>query len=243
MNTVVIGAKSPSVSRVWRTLADRTQVRQFGFAESPAACNCKIMSAVPQINPVGQYHFRTPSPGGQQVSSNTLLPTSFSGLARADNSALCLRFYAAPAEFFSSRRVCAHFSSMRSERLTPRGVGLLISYTSKGKKSWRSNQFFSRQLRRLALRPAVKRSRSARSSVVLSAQVPVPSRAAASWAVPQSALRATFLPASWKASTADALTLCASSNQKICKRRRAARHGGVLPCPPNSSEAPCSKNF
>ncbi len=239
MSTTVIGAKPPEYSRIWRNLADRPQFRKIRYAGSAGACNGGIVSAVPQNNPVGQYHFRTPSPGGQQVFPNTLLPTFFSGMPRRSFTVRRQR----RAVLCSFRQDRAHFGRAVSERLTLCEVEVSRPHTSKGKKSWLSNQLFSRLLQHLALPPVVTRLQSARSSVVQSAQAPVQSQAAASLAVLQSVLRATCLPASWTSSTADPLTPHASSNQTFCERRRASLRGGVLRITSNSSEAPCSKSF
>lgn len=243
MIPTVIGAKPPRYSRIWRRLAEKPLVSKSRYTVCDTACDGFITSAVPQNYPVDQYHFRTPSPGGQQMHSSTLLPASFSCFTLAAR-ALSSRLHSElQAVFRPSRRDCAHPLRAEREQLTGAYVGVFVTHTSKGKKTWVSSQSYLRQLRPSALRPAVIPWPNAPSLAERSAQVQVPSPAAASSAAQPSGRQATYLPANWKASTADRLTRTESRQTTHHERRRALPHGGVLHFNSNSSEAQCSQSF
>ncbi len=65
-------------SRMRRNSAYFCLCEKVGLALCIAACKRDFTVAVPQFYPVTVYHFRTPSPGGQQPFHNDMLPAFFS---------------------------------------------------------------------------------------------------------------------------------------------------------------------
>lgn len=222
----MIGAKPPENSRIWRNSAETLGVPKQSYARGAALCDALSVRAVPQSKSVCMYHFRTPSPGGQQAFSKTLLPAFFCA--------------GTPADICPTRQFGAHLTSRASSRLTFAPLCLSTRKTSKGKRPWALNLSRLHALRHWALPPAVTPWANRPSSAVRSARVRRLLPAAASQPASRLAQQATFWRASSTSPTADARALQQTTSQE---RRRALWHGGVLHFLPNSSEGPCSKSF
>ena len=77
-----IGAFSPLYSRIWRNPAHSRLPQFWRLDGSEKECNRVDTRALPQVICVFVYHFRTPSPGGQQISQDVVLPAFFSSCHR-----------------------------------------------------------------------------------------------------------------------------------------------------------------
>ena len=222
----MIGTKSPAYSRIWRKLAEIAGRPNPSYAAGDVLCDAFLVPSDPQNKSGRMYHFRTPSPGGQQIFSNFLLPAFFCAGTRAD---IC-----------PTRQFGAHLTPRVSSRLTFATLRLSTRKTSKGKKTWALNQSRLHALHHLALRPVVTPWANRLSSAALSVQVRRPLPVAALQLALRLVQRATFWRASSTSPTADAPAFQHLISQNS---RRALRHGGCLHFLPKSSEGPCSKSF
>ena len=226
----MIGAKLPADSRIWRKMAETEGGQKLFYAASAVPCDLGQVLSVPQNTSEGTHHFRTPSPGGQQLYSNTLLPALFSPRARVD----------ARAELRPFRQISAHLAGACRQSFMFAQVRLSTRKTSKGKKSWALNTSRLRASQHLAFRPAETPWPNKRSSVARLAQVRLQSPAAASQLALRSGQLATSSPVSSTSPTADA---GAFQHLTSSIDRRALLRGGFSRFLPNSSEGPCSKSF
>ncbi len=234
-----IGAKSPFETPIWRNPAYSRLAGTLGFASSESSCDGQYIAAVPQVYPAVKYHFRTPSPGGQQSFSNVLLPAFFSWL-RA--SAAARRTDIGPSQY-AHRREGAHRARPCREQLIFKRVCLGKKKTSKGINPWRSNHSSSRLLQFLDLPRAATPLASRLLSAVASA-LSVPQRLAATpLRVRPLALVPTFCTATGIPADADPLTRAGRVSIYTTQRRQACQLGGVFRAKHKSSEAPCSRSF
>jgi hypothetical protein len=145
---LAIGAKSPGDSRIWRNLAHCCRSGNLGLARDSDSCNRLRAKAVPQKYSADVYHFRTPSPSGQQMSQDILLPTFFS-------RPVALIYRRRHAQKNGHEPIGAHCLSRHLERLFFSTVELRTSKHNKGTQSCLSNQSFSPLSHPSALLPAV----------------------------------------------------------------------------------------
>ena len=80
---LAIGMNSPLDSRIWRILAHSRLCRFPRLERAEKECNRSHAAALPQVFCVSVYHFRTPSPGGQQSSKGVLLSAFFVPFGRS----------------------------------------------------------------------------------------------------------------------------------------------------------------
>ena len=73
----IISAFPPPDSRIWRNPAHIGLVNTPVFVALQSLCKRYCTESLPQVFCGSVYHFRTPSPGGQQMSQDVVLPTSF----------------------------------------------------------------------------------------------------------------------------------------------------------------------
>ncbi len=73
----LIGKDSPEYSRLWRNLAHFSYARSGGYAYTQRVCQFLFTGSAPQNLADPEYHFRTPSPGGQRPSFRGLLLAIF----------------------------------------------------------------------------------------------------------------------------------------------------------------------
>ncbi len=72
-----IGTFLPESSRMWRNPAHFSGALKRGFAWLTCACQRDVTASASPSPAGAEYHFRTPSPGGQQTPIGALLPVSF----------------------------------------------------------------------------------------------------------------------------------------------------------------------
>ena len=226
----MIGAKLPPYSRIWRKLAEMPSLLKRHYAHSGQPCEAALVSSVPQNLSAGMYHFRTPSPGGQQSFSNTLLPAFFRACSP----------FAEQADLCPTRQIGAHLTLRVSRRLTFDWLRLSTKKTSKGKTLRALVPSCLHALQHLDLRHVATLLANRPSSVAQWAQARPLLPVAALQPALRSALQETSLRVSSTSWAANARTSHHLTSQN---RRRASPHGGVLHFLHNSSEAPCSKSF
>lgn len=226
-----IGTFLPANSRMWRNPAHLSEAAQLGFASVTRSCQPEITASAPP-SPAGVvYHFRTPSPGGQQTPRGALLPVFF-----------CLTSRVCPVRGGDHRRNRAQAHRLASDCLTARVTAPTLCPTTKGCDPCQSNPLPSYAQQPLALRPAETRLANKPSSAVPSVQVPQPSPAAALSLVPPLGPRATsFTVKPIPAAAGNSLRL--TRIQSIPTQHRSAnRRGGVLRLSVPTREASCSKS-
>ncbi len=76
-NRVILGAFPPPNSRYWRIPAHSRLAGGMPFVCREKACERDLTEPLPQVICGAVYHFRTPSPGGQRISQDVMLPTFF----------------------------------------------------------------------------------------------------------------------------------------------------------------------
>ena len=239
MRDTVVGASLPTDSRIWRNSAHFSRDPILRCAGAAGLCDADPIAAVPQVIPAVQYHFRTPSPGGQPASQAASLPTTFLHPAQPRSLHALRRFSSDPV---TVRRRFAQFSPAATELLCTRRVAVPRTRTNSGDPSCVRKLVPSRLQLCWALPPVVTRSASRPSLAVPLAPVQPRSQAAMLSQVPPLARQATCWPANSTSRTAEPTPRPVRRVTDPLQRRCAPGRSGVLRLTTQPSEAPCSRN-
>lgn len=135
-NCATVGIFPPSISRYWRNLAHFRPASRSPFLRDEKACNRTIAASLPQVICGVVYHFRTPSPGGQRISKDVMLPTFF---LRPCHNTGCDVTACCPSRT----------PELQTAQLRPRArnaiCGNLFWIVASGHAPWRSRQLCHRQ--------------------------------------------------------------------------------------------------
>lgn len=239
-----IGAFLLPDSRIWRNSAHSRRSSSQRLESPEKECKAQITEALPQVICVFVYHFRTPSPGGQQVSQDVMLPAFFSIYRRPSKcrmAALVRARKRAPLHEF--RRQHAQVNGCGWEPLQDVCVLSKTGLSKEGISTCISRHSPLSLPPHLGLLPAVTRLANKRLSVAPSAAsdrrrwAATPLRARPS-GPGQTCSIATKTPAT---AEPDLLRLRGAKTSHA-KHRPAAGQGGVLRSKTERSEAPCSRN-
>lgn len=239
-----IGAFLLSDSRIWRNSA-HSRRSSFPCLESPEKeCKGSPTEALPQVICVFVYHFRTPSPGGQQVSQDVMLPAFFSTYRRPSKRRMAGIFRARKRALSRGfRRQHAHVNGCGWEPLQDVCVLSKTGLSKEGISTCISRHSPLSLPLHLGLLPAVTRLASKRLSVVPSAASDLRRWAVTPLQVRQSGPGQTCFIATKTAVTAEPeLLRLRGAKTSHAKHRPAAGQGGVLRSKTKRSEAPCSRN-
>lgn len=243
MSLARIGGFSPLDSRIWRNLAHSRRDTHLPFVRPDKACDRVHAASLPQVICGAVYHFRTPSPGGQQVSQDIMLPTFFFvsfGLVLANIRRLAFGRQQLDACKHAFRRSDAYLRAVGLERLIDLGVCHTTNASNKGRSTCVSNSQFLPQRPRSVWPRVVTQWVSRLCSGALLAASEVPFLAATPSRVPLSVPERTCFIAKQTQANANILTRVARVFQSHAERRLAPGQGGVLRFKTQRSEALCS---
>ncbi len=247
-NRATVGAFSPSNSRYWRNPAHFRPEPSSPFLRDKKPCNRTVTEPLPQVICGDVYHFRTPSPGGQRMSQDIMLPTFFL-LHRADTGRDITTCNASARDRRQPRantrafRQCdAHSSESCPGSLIPYGVCHTKKVSNKGRPTCVSKPLFLSLPRPLGWRPVVTQS----ASRLFSAVPPVASEAQCSeatrlQALPLVPVQTCFIATDTQAA-AKFFPRLTRGFRSHAERRPVFGQGGVLRSRTQRSEAPCSRN-
>ncbi len=237
-----IGAFLPVDSRMRRNMAYSRRSGNLPFVRAEKPCDRCSSASLPQVICGAVYHFRTPSPGGQQMSKAIMLPTFFFVLHRwlcatgrgpswVLQSVMCIGRVGPSAG--DQQGYC-------KERMIDLGVCYPTRTSNKGRSKCVSNSQFSPPQQPSDLQPAVTRWVSRPFWAVPLAALALPHWAATlsrvqPWVQAPMSFTAKPIPAD-----ANSLTRRARVFQSHAKRRLAFGQGGVLRFKTPRSEALCS---
>lgn len=231
----IIGKNPPSFSPAWRNSACFLRRAFCRYACPQWLCNALNSGLAPQEYAGSEYHFRTPSPGGQQSSLDDLLSANFFALGR---SCAALNRHKKSAY----RRNRAQRNPIQSDCLTGRFTLPTLMASSKGIGRCVSGPFSSPLRHQWVWRRAVTPS----ANKLLSG---------APWARVLRLLQAVALPQALRSvplatlSTAKPTPTAVTNTPRATRfesnntlHRSALRQGGVLRFQDKTREAPCSKS-
>lgn len=247
-NRATVGAFPPFNSRYWRNPAHFRPEQSLPFLHGKKACNRNVTEPLPQVICGDVYHFRTPSPGGQRMSQDVMLPTFFL-LQRAEigpdiagyNPCEPIRRQprATPLAF---RRCDAHSSGSHLRALIRPDVWHTKKVSNKGRSICVSKPLFSSPPLPLGWRRVVTRSVSRLFSVAPRAASEVQYLVATQLPVQPSVLVQTSFIATDTPAAVKFFPRLARGFRSHAERRLVFGQGGVLRSRTQRSEAPCSRN-
>ena len=230
-----IGKNFLATSRIWRNSACFSRSVPVGYTRPQMLCNGDPTVSAPQTYAGADYHFRTPSPGGQQTQLRDLLPASFFVPAAHCVGRLC-------PEISVRRRNGAQLNPKSPDCLTRHSALPTLRASSKGIKKCVSGPLSSPSRHQLDWRLAVILRANRPSLAVPLARARRLSRAVVSLPVLQSVRLATSFSAKPIPAVVTKTSRPARPEFTYPQHRSAQRQCDVLRLHVRTREAPCSKS-